>query len=70
MPAPLVYRFGPYRLDVPERRLAKDEDVLPLRLKVFDTLRVLVENAGRRLPLRPPRPLRLFSLATGKRKLV
>jgi pimeloyl-ACP methyl ester carboxylesterase/DNA-binding winged helix-turn-helix (wHTH) protein len=45
--APLVYRFGPYRLDVPERRLSKNTDVLPLRLKVFDTLRVLVENAGR-----------------------
>src|SRR5262245_39540486 len=45
--APRVYRFGPYRLDVSERRLSRDRDVLPLRLKVFDTLRVLVENAGR-----------------------
>ena len=42
-----VYRFGPFRLDVAERRLSKNQDVLPLRLKVFDTLRVLVENAGR-----------------------
>ena len=30
-----------------ERRLSRGGDVIPLRLKVFDTLRVLVENAGR-----------------------
>src|SRR5215470_4571429 len=45
--APRIYRFGPFRLDLLERRLSRDGDVLPLRLKVFDTLRVLVENAGR-----------------------
>ncbi len=42
-----VYRFGPFHLDVRERRLSRGPVVIPLRLKVFDTLRVLVENAGR-----------------------
>jgi eukaryotic-like serine/threonine-protein kinase len=42
-----AYRFGPFQLDVRERRLSRDTDVIPLRLKVFDTLCVLVENAGR-----------------------
>ena len=42
-----VYRFGPFRLDVAERRLSREGAALPVRLKVFDTLRVLVENAGR-----------------------
>ncbi len=42
-----VYRFGPFLLDVRERRLSRGGEAIPLRLKVFDTLRVLVENAGR-----------------------
>jgi len=42
-----AYRFGPFQLDSRERRLSRGCDVIPLRLKVFDTLRVLVENAGR-----------------------
>jgi DNA-binding winged helix-turn-helix (wHTH) protein/pimeloyl-ACP methyl ester carboxylesterase len=42
-----TYRFGPFHLDIAERRLSRDGTALPLRLKVFDTLRVLVENAGR-----------------------
>jgi DNA-binding winged helix-turn-helix (wHTH) protein/pimeloyl-ACP methyl ester carboxylesterase len=42
-----AYRFGPFHLDVRERRLSRGDDVIPLRLKVFDTLLVLVENAGR-----------------------
>jgi pimeloyl-ACP methyl ester carboxylesterase len=42
-----VYRFGPFRLEVAERRLSRGDVALPLRLKVFDTLRVLVENGGR-----------------------
>jgi DNA-binding winged helix-turn-helix (wHTH) protein len=42
-----TYRFGPFHLDIAERRLSRGGTVLPLRLKVFDTLRVLVENAGR-----------------------
>ena len=42
-----AYQFGPFRLDVRERRLSRGAEVIPLRLKVFDTLLVLVENAGR-----------------------
>jgi pimeloyl-ACP methyl ester carboxylesterase/DNA-binding winged helix-turn-helix (wHTH) protein len=42
-----TYRFGPFQLDVRERRLSRGAVVIPLRLKVFDTLRVLIENAGR-----------------------
>jgi DNA-binding winged helix-turn-helix (wHTH) protein/tetratricopeptide (TPR) repeat protein len=42
-----AYRFGPFQLDVRERRLLRGTEVIPLRLKVFDTLCVLVENAGR-----------------------
>jgi eukaryotic-like serine/threonine-protein kinase len=42
-----AYRFGPFLLDVRERRLSRGTDAIPLRLKVFETLCVLVENAGR-----------------------
>ena len=42
-----AYKFGPFQLDVRERRLSRGSEVIPLRLKVFDTLRILVENAGR-----------------------
>jgi pimeloyl-ACP methyl ester carboxylesterase/DNA-binding winged helix-turn-helix (wHTH) protein len=42
-----AYQFGPFLLDVRERRLSRGGEVIPLRLKVFDTLLVLVENAGR-----------------------
>jgi pimeloyl-ACP methyl ester carboxylesterase/DNA-binding winged helix-turn-helix (wHTH) protein len=42
-----AYRFGPFLLDVRERRLSCGGQVIPLRLKVFETLRVLVENSGR-----------------------
>jgi DNA-binding winged helix-turn-helix (wHTH) protein/pimeloyl-ACP methyl ester carboxylesterase len=42
-----AYRFGHFHLDVRERLLSRGGDVIPLRLKVFDTLVVLVENAGR-----------------------
>jgi DNA-binding winged helix-turn-helix (wHTH) protein/pimeloyl-ACP methyl ester carboxylesterase len=42
-----MYQFGPFHLDVRERRLSRGDEVIPLRLKVFDTLLVLVENAGR-----------------------
>jgi non-specific serine/threonine protein kinase len=44
-----AYRFGPFQLDVRERRLSRGSEVIPLRLKVFDTLCALVENAGRLL---------------------
>ena len=36
------YRFGPFHLDVRERRLSRGGEVIPLRLKVFDALLVLV----------------------------
>jgi DNA-binding winged helix-turn-helix (wHTH) protein/alpha-beta hydrolase superfamily lysophospholipase len=42
-----AYRFGPFHLDVRERLLSRGGEEIPLRLKVFDTLVVLVENAGR-----------------------
>lgn len=42
-----AYRFGPFHLDARERRLSRGPEVIPLRPKVFDTLLVLVENAGR-----------------------
>ncbi len=41
------YLFGDYLLDVDERRLLRDEEEIRLRGKLFDTLRVLVENAGK-----------------------
>ena len=44
-----AYGFGPFRLEVGERRLLRDGRPVPLTAKVFDTLRVLVENAGRLL---------------------
>src|SRR5262245_18565855 len=42
-----TYQFGPFRLEVRERRLWRGGEVVPLRGKVFDPLSVLVENAGR-----------------------
>jgi DNA-binding winged helix-turn-helix (wHTH) protein/alpha-beta hydrolase superfamily lysophospholipase len=42
-----AYRFGPFALNVAERRLSRDAEVIPLRMKVFDTLAVLVSRAGR-----------------------
>jgi TolB-like protein len=42
-----AYRFGPFRLDIRERRLSRGSDAIPLRPKVFETLRVLIESAGR-----------------------
>ena len=41
------YFFGNYLLDLDERRLLRDNEEIRLRGKVFDTLRVLVENAGK-----------------------
>jgi DNA-binding winged helix-turn-helix (wHTH) protein len=37
-----TYRFGPFCLDVAERRLSREGTPVPLRLKVFETLRILV----------------------------
>jgi len=41
------YLFDNYVLDVDERRLLRDSAEIRLRGKLFDTLRVLVENAGK-----------------------
>jgi pimeloyl-ACP methyl ester carboxylesterase len=41
------YLFGNYVLDVDERRLLRDGDEIRLRSKLFDTLCVLVGNAGK-----------------------
>jgi DNA-binding winged helix-turn-helix (wHTH) protein len=42
-----IYEFGPFRLEVNERRLLREGHPVRLRAKVFDTLRVLVEQQGR-----------------------
>jgi pimeloyl-ACP methyl ester carboxylesterase/DNA-binding winged helix-turn-helix (wHTH) protein len=42
-----VFEFGPYRLEVAERRLARGGEVIRLRGKVFDTLVALAKNAGK-----------------------
>jgi len=44
-----TYQFGPFRLEVGERRLLNEGRPVALRTKVFDTLCVLVEHAGRLL---------------------
>jgi pimeloyl-ACP methyl ester carboxylesterase/DNA-binding winged helix-turn-helix (wHTH) protein len=41
-----VYSFGPFRLEVRERRLLRDGEHVPLLGKAFDTLVALVEGAG------------------------
>lgn len=42
----VCYEFGPFLLNVDERFLFKNREVVPLRPKVIDTLVVLVENSG------------------------
>jgi pimeloyl-ACP methyl ester carboxylesterase/DNA-binding winged helix-turn-helix (wHTH) protein len=41
-----VYLFGPFRLEVGERRLLRDGELVGLTGKAFDTLQLLVEGAG------------------------
>ena len=41
-----AFEFGPFRLDVRERRLTRDGYPVPLRGRVFDTLYVLVSRHG------------------------
>jgi DNA-binding response OmpR family regulator len=41
-----LYQFGPFELDVAEHRLLRQGVEVPLQLKAFETLCVLVENAG------------------------
>jgi DNA-binding winged helix-turn-helix (wHTH) protein/TolB-like protein/tetratricopeptide (TPR) repeat protein len=45
-PAAPIYAFGPFLLDIRERRLLRDGEVVPLTPKAFDLLQVLVENQG------------------------
>ncbi len=42
-----IYEFGPFRLETSERRLLRDGCAVSLHGKLFDTLVVLVRNAGR-----------------------
>ncbi len=44
-----VYEFGPFRLDIAERRLTRGGRPVALRGKAFDLLAVLVTNSGRLL---------------------
>src|SRR5215510_8232175 len=41
-----VYDFGPYSLDVEERRLCHASEIVPLAPKAFDVLVALVRRAG------------------------
>lgn len=43
---PEVYEFGSFRLEPAERKLTRDNEVVVLTPKVFDTLVVLVRNSG------------------------
>jgi adenylate cyclase len=45
-PTSVVYKFGPFRLEVREHRLVREGRPVPLTGKAFDTLRVLVERHG------------------------
>ena len=49
MPRIAVYRFGPFELDAAEYRLLRNGVEVPLQLKAFETLCILVERAGRLL---------------------
>jgi Tol biopolymer transport system component/DNA-binding winged helix-turn-helix (wHTH) protein len=40
------YEFGPFRLDLSEHMLLRDGRPVPLTPKIFDVLRVLVQNGG------------------------
>src|SRR5262245_56166030 len=48
-PPPHDYEFGPFRLEVAERRLLRQGRPVPLQEKLFDMLLVLVHNSGRLL---------------------
>ena len=43
----MTYEFGPFRLEADERRLRRAQVPVPLTPKAFETLLVLVQNAGR-----------------------
>lgn len=50
MPGKIIYEFGEWRLYVSEHLLLFDGEPVSLTPKVFDTLVVLVENAGKLVP--------------------
>ena len=66
------YEFGPFRLDVPQRRLLRGSEEIALRMKVFDTLRVLVLKGdppalpGRQQEFDSSRSMFLYSSATAR----
>src|SRR5215216_5354882 len=41
-----VYQFGPFQLDTEQRQLMRDDEVIPLTRKAFETLCLLVRNSG------------------------
>lgn len=45
-PGQHVYDFPPFRVDAGERVLLRDGKPVPLTLKAFETLLLLIENAG------------------------
>ena len=45
-PASRIFEFGPFRLDTAERVLQRNGRPVPLTLKAFDLLLLLVENSG------------------------
>jgi TolB-like protein/Flp pilus assembly protein TadD len=48
-PPQTSYAFGPFRLEIAERRLLRNGAPVPLALKAFEVLLALVENRGRLL---------------------
>src|SRR5271156_1388073 len=42
-----LYRFGEFSLDAQARVLKRDTETVPLTRKAFDTLLLLVQNAGK-----------------------
>src|SRR5215467_1725230 len=42
-----LYQFGPFRLEVARRRLVRNDEILPLNSKAFETLLVLIRNHDR-----------------------
>src|SRR5205823_10570261 len=47
MVTPQAYEFGPYRLDLPTRRLLRGGEPVSLTPKAFDTLLALIERRDR-----------------------
>ena len=43
---PEFYEFGPFRLEPNERRLRREDEIVALTPKAFDTLHLLVKNSG------------------------